>query len=158
MRPTKASGPNSKPAIFKGPHKDRAVAPIGAAWRVFLRRRLLVPEFGARSSRALCFQELKFNRQCTDNFPKPSTTMLRTKFITIVTLSYLIGQLHAETALSEATGIPGQITDGTPSKPAVKAELPAFKVKQSIVRQMNVVEAPEMPGLPPVKGRINVTV
>jgi hypothetical protein len=35
-----------KPTIFNGPAKDRAVAPIGAAWRVFFRRRLSVPEVG----------------------------------------------------------------------------------------------------------------
>lgn len=87
-----------------------------------------------------------------------SLAMLPTKLITSVAVSFLIGQLHAQTQVSDGTGIVGQIADGTPSKPPVKPELPIFTVKQTIVRQMDVVEAPAMSGLPPVKGRINVTV
>ena len=50
------------------------------------------------------------------------------------------------------------IADGTPPKPAAKREPIAFKVISSRTEQKNVVEAPEMHDLPPITGRINVTV
>ena len=50
------------------------------------------------------------------------------------------------------------IADGTPSKPAAKREPIAFKVIGSRTKKMDVVRTPEMPGLPPITGRINVTV
>jgi len=50
------------------------------------------------------------------------------------------------------------IGDGTPSKPAVKSEPIAFKTLASRTTKMDVVKAPPMQGLPPVTGRINVTV
>ncbi len=54
--------------------------------------------------------------------------------------------------------IPGEISDGTPSPPAPKPALPDFEVKGTVVREMHVVEAPPMSGLPPVEGTIRVTV
>lgn len=50
------------------------------------------------------------------------------------------------------------IADGTPLKPAVKPEPIAFRALESRTTKMDVVKAPPMPGLPPVTGRINVTV
>ena len=50
------------------------------------------------------------------------------------------------------------IADGTPSKPVVKPEPIAFRTIESRTTKMDVVKAPPMPGLPPVTGRINVTV
>jgi hypothetical protein len=43
----------------------------------------------------------------------------------------------------------------TPAPPPV---LPEFQVKSTVVREMDVVEAPSMAGLPPVTGTIRVTV
>ncbi len=113
---------------------------------------------GRGQVRALCFPETVMARQTTDIFSKLPIAMLRIKFMTRITLSILIGQLYAEAEVSEVTEIIGRIADGTPSEPAVKPELPNFQVKQSMVSQMDVVDVPEMSGLPPVKGRINVTV
>lgn len=56
------------------------------------------------------------------------------------------------------THIMGGISDGTPSVPAPKPALPDFRVKGTVVRQFDVVEAPPMVGLPPVAGTITATV
>ena len=50
------------------------------------------------------------------------------------------------------------ISDGTPSQPAPKPVPIDFTVLTSRTKQMQVTEAPEMSGLPPIKGAINVTV
>lgn len=49
------------------------------------------------------------------------------------------------------------IADGTPSKPAPKPEPIDFKVISSRTKQVDVIKAPEMHDLPPITGRINVT-
>jgi hypothetical protein len=55
------------------------------------------------------------------------------------------------------TGIPGGIADGTPAVPAPLPEPLQFSVKRTLTSRRQVTEAPELPGLPPVKGTINVT-
>ena len=55
-------------------------------------------------------------------------------------------------------GIPGTISDGTPSPPALPLVMPDFTVKSTVVREMEVVEAPPMAGLPLVEGTITATV
>jgi hypothetical protein len=54
--------------------------------------------------------------------------------------------------------IPGNISDGTPSPPSPPPVLPEFKIKSTVVREMDVIEAPPMSGLPPVEGTITATV
>lgn len=54
--------------------------------------------------------------------------------------------------------IPEPIADGTPSEPAAKPAPIDFKVISSRTKKVDVVEAPEMHDLPPITGRINVTV
>jgi hypothetical protein len=54
--------------------------------------------------------------------------------------------------------IPVPISDGTPAEPVPKPAPLALKVLSSRTTRMDVVEAPEMPGLPPITGTINVTV
>ena len=56
------------------------------------------------------------------------------------------------------TGIPGGIADGTPAVPAPPKPLPPFNAKSTVVRLIDVVEAPPMSGLPPVTGTITQTV
>lgn len=63
-----------------------------------------------------------------------------------------------ESFVSQNTGIHGEIADGKPSPPAPEPVLPDFKVKSTVIRRMEVEEAPEMPGLPAAKGQIKVTV
>ncbi len=53
---------------------------------------------------------------------------------------------------------PESIADGTPAKPVAKSVPIDFKVISSLTKKVDVVEAPEIPGLPPVTGEINVTV
>lgn len=54
--------------------------------------------------------------------------------------------------------IPGPISDGKPGEPPPPPEVPGFSVTESRTRRIDVVEAPPMTGLPPVTGRISVTV
>lgn len=54
--------------------------------------------------------------------------------------------------------IPGKVSDGKPDSPAPRPEPLVFKVKNTVTRQMQVEEAPEMAELPPIKGKIKVTV
>ena len=54
--------------------------------------------------------------------------------------------------------IPVLISDGTRAEPAPKPVPIDFKVITSNTQQMQVTEAPEMSGLPLIKGTINVTV
>lgn len=61
-------------------------------------------------------------------------------------------------SLVPEVSIPGEISDGKPSPPAPPPVLPDFKVKSTVAREMDVVEAPPMAGLPPVEGTITTTV
>ena len=54
--------------------------------------------------------------------------------------------------------IPEAIADGTPSKPIEKPAPIDFKIITSRTEKVDVVRAPEMHDLPPITGRINVTV
>lgn len=54
--------------------------------------------------------------------------------------------------------IPERISDGTPSPPPPPVEKPDFQVESTQVKRLDVVEAPPMPGLPPVEGTITLTV
>ena len=54
--------------------------------------------------------------------------------------------------------IPGAISDGTRAAPAPKQEPIDFRVLTSRTQRLQVTEAAEMSGLPPIKGTINVTV
>ena len=51
-----------------------------------------------------------------------------------------------------------EISDGKPAAPAPPAVAPEFQVKESRTIRKDVVESPPMPGLPPVQGRISMTV
>lgn len=61
-------------------------------------------------------------------------------------------------ATEQGTTIVGTLPDGRPSPPVSKPEPPNFSIKNSVIRKIDVVEAPEFPELPMVKGRINATV
>ena len=63
-----------------------------------------------------------------------------------------------ETKLKWDVQIPEAISDGNSSKPVAKQAPIPFKVISSRTTKMDVVKAPEMQGLPPVTGRVNVTV
>ncbi len=54
--------------------------------------------------------------------------------------------------------IPVPITDGTPPPPIPKPDPIDFKVLSSRTTRQEVTKAPEISGLPPVTGKINVTV
>ena len=54
--------------------------------------------------------------------------------------------------------IPGTISDGTRAQPDPKPEPIDFRVLTSRTQRLQVTEAAEMSGLPPIKGTINVTV
>ena len=58
---------------------------------------------------------------------------------------------------AQKVSIPGLIADGTPSPPASPPALPDFVVKNTVVRELDVVEPPPMAGLPAVEGRITLT-
>ncbi len=66
-----------------------------------------------------------------------------------------IGLVSAE---PNTARIPGEITVGKPDAPAPRPEPLMLKVKNTVTRQMQVEEAPEMAGLPPIKGKIKMTV
>ncbi|MFD0895339.1 hypothetical protein KBB96_20620 [Luteolibacter ambystomatis] len=59
--------------------------------------------------------------------------------------------------MEPTAAITSPIADGTPPPPAPRPETPDFVVKDSVSRQVDVVEASPLPGLPPVAGRISVT-
>lgn len=54
--------------------------------------------------------------------------------------------------------IPAPISDETPSPPPPPVEKPDFQIESTQVKQLDVVEAPPMLGLPPVEGTITLTV
>ncbi len=64
----------------------------------------------------------------------------------------------AEPIPLQDTGIPGPITDGTPAVPTPLPEPLQFSVMRTLASRRQVTEAPEISGLPAVKGTINVTV
>lgn len=54
--------------------------------------------------------------------------------------------------------IPEQISDGTPAKPVAKPVPIDFNVISSRSKKVDVIKAPEMHDLPPITGRVTVTV
>lgn len=70
----------------------------------------------------------------------------------------LSAQDQEEAGIPAETGIPGPIADGTPTEPAPLSEPLKFRIQSTVTHRVNVEEAPEMAGLPPVKGTINVNV
>lgn len=54
--------------------------------------------------------------------------------------------------------IPSPISDETPTPALPPVEKPDFQIEGTQVKQLYVVEAPPMPGLPPVEGTIKLTV
>ena len=69
----------------------------------------------------------------------------------------LWGQQETENPTdSTEISIPGPIADGTPPPPPQPQEMPDFKVIDSSTRSLEVVEAPPLPGLPPVAGTISI--
>jgi hypothetical protein len=71
-----------------------------------------------------------------------------------------LGLLNAQqlSVDSSATRVIGPLSDGRPGELLVAPVLPEFRVKNSIMRRMRVVEPSEMDGLPPVQGWIKATV
>jgi hypothetical protein len=85
--------------------------------------------------------------------------MLESKPKPLCVIFLLTAALHAQEAVTKwDVEIPVPITDGTPAEPAPEPEPLALKVLSSRTTRMDVTEAPEMPGLPPITGTINVTV
>jgi hypothetical protein len=67
--------------------------------------------------------------------------------------------LNAEEPVTKwDVGIPAPVTDAAPPEPTVKPEPIDFEVLSTRTTRKNVLEAPEMPDLPPITGTINVTV
>lgn len=62
------------------------------------------------------------------------------------------------TAIAMETQITGSIADGKPGLSAPEPTRLDFKVKSTVVREMDVIEPPPMSGLPPIKGTITMTV
>ena len=54
--------------------------------------------------------------------------------------------------------IPSPISDGKPSPPPLPVQKPDFHIASTLTKEVDVVEAPEMPGLPAVQGTITLTV
>ncbi len=79
-----------------------------------------------------------------------------------ITLALLGGllPLHGQQAVTPklVAEIPGALSDGKASPPMPPPVLPDFKVESTVVREVDVVEAPPMSGLPPVTGTIIETV
>ena len=73
-------------------------------------------------------------------------------------LGFLEFSSAKETTRILQSDIIGETSDGSPSPPGLPPELPDFKIKSTVVREIDVVEAPPMSGLPPVEGTITATV
>lgn len=79
-------------------------------------------------------------------------------FVAFAGLFLSDGAIAADSYLPEQTLIPGEISDGKPSPPAPEPVRPDFVVKSTVVKEIDVVEAPPMTGLPSVTGTITLTV
>ena len=77
---------------------------------------------------------------------------------TLFAFSGSVNALEQKPVNLAEVSIPGPLSDGKPPQPTPKPEPIDFEVLTSHTQRMDVTEAPEMPGLPPVKGTINVTV
>ncbi len=112
--------------------------------------------FETRSSQHLTVLE--------DNTPlNIEAVMKHIKILSVLWTAMLPLFVHAQEAVEEAairheTCIPGPIADGAPAAPVAKPEPIDFTIQSAVTHRMKVEKAPEMDGLPPVKGTINVTV
>jgi hypothetical protein len=66
-------------------------------------------------------------------------------------------EMHTPPADTVAS-IPVPVHDGTPSLTPPPVEKPDFQIEATQIKEIDVVEAPPMPGLPPVEGTIRLTV
>jgi hypothetical protein len=69
----------------------------------------------------------------------------------------LYGQVQTPPATIEAK-IPEPLLDQTPTEPPAPVETPDFQIESTQVKLIDVVEAPPMAGLPPVKGTMMLTI
>lgn len=83
---------------------------------------------------------------------------MRTLYLSSIFLGGLLLSHGEEAAPRRAVEIPVPISDGTPLQPTPKPRPIDFKVLTSRTKRMSVIEASEMPDLPPIKGVISVTV
>lgn len=60
--------------------------------------------------------------------------------------------------IDTVASIPVPVHDGTPSLPPPPIEKPGFEIEATQIKEIDVVESPPMPGLPPVEGTIRITV
>ncbi len=77
--------------------------------------------------------------------------------------SELRGEVTASSPVRTApvgteASIPDPISDGTPQPPQPPVEKPDLQIESTQVKQLDVVEPPPMPGLPPVEGTITLKV
>jgi hypothetical protein len=87
-----------------------------------------------------------------------SPLIMRTLHLSIIFLGGLSSSHAEEIAQRWEVEIPVPISDGTPLQPAPKPRSIDFEVLTSRTKRMSVLEASEMPDLPPIKGVISVTV
>jgi len=60
--------------------------------------------------------------------------------------------------VTTVAALPAPIHDATPPEPRPPVEKPDFQIESTQVKLLDVVEAPPMPGLPPVEGTITLKV
>lgn len=90
---------------------------------------------------------------------KPLLMKLPSRTIPLLLASLWFSNLNAEQFTTNwEVEIPDQISDGKPQPNPLPPELPDFSVTETYTLRKDVVEAPPMPGLPPVEGRISVSV
>jgi hypothetical protein len=90
----------------------------------------------------------------TLSFPMKTSLRITTVLLCIVGLSNLCAR---EGVSKWDVEIPAPLKDGTRPAPLPKPEPIHFTVRSSRTIRMDVTQAPEIPGLPPVTGKINVT-
>lgn len=85
--------------------------------------------------------------------------IMKSPLIALVLLGGLLPLTGREKPGTEwNVAIPEPISNGSPQKPARKLDPIDFQVLHSRTKQVRVTESPEMSGLPPIVGIINVTV
>jgi len=87
-----------------------------------------------------------------------SSAMFKRIQVAVIVWSMPLALTAQEPSPQWSVEIPVPVADGQPSPPAAEPTPVDFEVLESHTTTRHVTEAPEMTGLPPVRGNINVTV
>lgn len=86
------------------------------------------------------------------------TPIQKSLLLTAILCGQGIAQQVRTAPASTLAAIPEHVQDSPPAEPSDPEEKPDFQIEKTLVKLIDVVESPPMPGLPPVAGTMTIKV